>query len=89
MRISSALMALAATAFLSACNSEEVCTEEQLKQKFIELNAKMGDIAATDPARLAEIASKMEEFVTKAQAQGDDLQATCKAMDEMIVELNK
>ena len=46
-------------------------------------------MAATDPAKLAELAPKVQELATKAAGSADDLQASCKAIDEMIAELTK
>lgn len=89
MRITSAILALAATGFLAACNSEEVCTQELATQKATELTTKIQELAASDPAKLAELGPKVQELAAKASADGEDLQAACKAMDEMIAELSK
>jgi hypothetical protein len=89
MRIASALLALAAAGFLAACNSEETCTTELAQKKSTDLATKLQEVAAADPAKLAELAPKVQELATKAAAQGDDLQAACKAMDEMMAELSK
>jgi hypothetical protein len=89
MRISSALLALAASGFLAACNSEETCTNELAQKKATDLATKMQEVAATDPAKLAELGPKVQELAAKASAQGEDLQAACKAMDEMMAELSK
>jgi hypothetical protein len=89
MRIASALLALAATGFLAACNSEETCTTELAQKKATDLSAKLTEVATADPAKLAELGPKVQELAAKASAQGDDLQAACKAMDEMMAELSK
>lgn len=89
MRIATTLLALAATGFLAACNSEEACTTELAQKKAADLSAKMTEIATADPAKLAELAPKVQELAAKASAQGDDLQAACKAMDDMMAELSK
>ena len=89
MRFASTILALAATGFLAACNSEEVCTTELAQKKATDLTTKIQEIAATDPAKLAELAPKVQELATKAAAGGDDLAATCKALDEMMAELSK
>jgi len=89
MRIAIHLAALAAIGILSACNSETVCTNEDAAQKSADLSAKLQEMAATDPARLAELAPKVQEMATKAAGSADDLQAACKAMDEMMTELTK
>lgn len=89
MRFASTILALAATGFLAACNSEEACTNELAQKKAADLATKMQEVAATDPAKLAELAPKVQELAAKASAQGDDLQAACKALDEMMAELSK
>lgn len=89
MRIATTLLALSAAGFLAACNSEETCTNELAQKKATDLAAKMQEMAASDPAKLAELAPKVQELAAKASAQGDDLQAACKAMDEMMAELSK
>ncbi len=89
MHIAPALVALIATGLLAACNSEEVCTTELAQKKAADLSARLTEIAATDPAKLAEMGPKVQELATKAAGTGDDLQAACKAMDEMTAELSK
>jgi hypothetical protein len=89
MRFAPAFLALAATGFLAACNSEEACTEELVKTKSAELTAKMTEVATTKPEKMAELAPKMQEIAEKAAAGGEDMQAACKAIDEMMVELSK
>jgi hypothetical protein len=89
MRFASAILALAATGFLAACNSEEVCTQELATKKATDLTTKIQELAATDPAKLAEMGPKVQELATKAAAGGDDLATTCKALDEMMAELSK
>jgi hypothetical protein len=58
-------------------------------QKATDLTAKIQEVAAADPAKLAELAPKVQDLATKAAAGGDDLSATCKALDEMMAELSK
>lgn len=88
MRFASTILALAATGFLAAC-TEETCTQDIATKKATDLTAKIQEVAATDPAKLAELAPKVQDLATKAAAGGDDLQATCKALDEMMAELSK
>jgi ABC-type Fe3+-hydroxamate transport system substrate-binding protein len=89
MRIASVLLALAATGFLTACTSEEACTNEDATKKAADLSAKLQEVATADPAKLAELAPKVQELAAQAAGTGDDLQAACKAMDEMMAELSK
>jgi hypothetical protein len=87
MRIAPTVLAFAAAGVLSACNSEDTCTNEMAQQKAADLAAKMQEVAAADPARLAELAPRVQELAAQASASGDDLQAACEAMDEMLAEL--
>jgi outer membrane murein-binding lipoprotein Lpp len=89
MRFAPAILALAAAGLLAACTSEEACTQETATKKATDLTTKIQEIAATDPAKLAELGPKVQELATKAAAGGDDLQATCTALDEMMAELSK
>jgi outer membrane murein-binding lipoprotein Lpp len=89
MRFTSTILALAATGFLAACNEEVACTQEVATQKATDLSTKIQELAASDPAKLAELAPKVQELATKAAAGGDDLAATCTALDEMMAELSK
>lgn len=89
MRIARLFLALAATGFLAACNGEETCTTELAQKKATDLSAKLTEVVTTDPTKLAELGPKVQELAAKASAQGDDLQAACKAMDEMMAELSK
>jgi outer membrane murein-binding lipoprotein Lpp len=89
MRFASTILALVATGFLAACTGEEACTQEAATKKATDLTTKIQELAASDPAKLAEMAPKVQELATKAAAGGDDLAATCKALDEMMAELSK
>ncbi len=89
MRMTPAFLALLAAGFLAACNSEEVCTTELAQKKATDLSAKLTEVATTDPAKLAAMGPKVQELAAKAAGSGDDLQAACKAMDEMMAELAK
>jgi hypothetical protein len=89
MRIATPILVLTAAGFLAACNSEEACTPELAQQKSTELTAKITELGTTDPAKLAELTPRLQELTTQAAAGGDDLNAACKAMDEMLAELNQ
>ncbi len=89
MRVVSTLLALAAAGFLAAC-TEESCTQEVATRKATELTTKLQEVAASDPAKLAALAPKVQDLATRAAANGgNDLAATCKALDEMMAELSK
>jgi hypothetical protein len=88
MRIASALLTLAVTGLLVACTSEETCTPEQAQQKVAELTAKITEVGTSDPAKLAELTPQLQDLTTKAAAGGNDLAATCKAIDDMMATLS-
>jgi hypothetical protein len=89
MHMPSALLTLAAIGALAACTGEEVCTSELARQKAADLAARMQVVAAADPGRLVDLAPRVQELAAKASAQGDDLQAACRAMDELLAELSR
>jgi len=80
-------MFVAAAALLSACG-DEGCTNETAQKKMMDLNTKVQAMAATAPEKMVAAAPKMQEIGTKLQA-GSDIDAVCKAIDEMMVELDK
>ena len=89
MRIAPALLALVAAVLLVACDDAEDCTTELAQKKATDLAAKLTDFGAKDPLKLVELAPKVQELAKQASAEGDDLAAVCKAMDEMMEELSK
>ena len=89
MRIALNLAVITAVGLLAACNSEPSCSAEDAQKKVMDLSAKVTEIGTADPAKLAELSPKLTELSTKAAAAGDDLDATCKAIDEMMAELSK
>lgn len=91
LRILPVLAVVAAASFLSACKDEVTCTQADAEKKATELTTKITELASTDPAKLTELMPKVQELATKASANGSasDLAATCKALDEIMVELNK
>ena len=89
MRIALNLAVITAVGLLAACNSDPSCSAEDAQKKVMDLSAKVTEIGTTDPAKLAELTPKLQELSTKAAAAGDDLDATCKAIDDMMTELSK
>jgi uncharacterized protein YlxW (UPF0749 family) len=90
VRILPVLAMMAATVFVSACQEDEVaCTQADAEKKATELMTKMQEVATTKPEVLAAIAPKAQEIATKLQSSGDDVNAACKALDELMAELNK
>ncbi|QBY00727.1 hypothetical protein E2K80_08265 [Rhodophyticola sp. CCM32] len=74
------LSMLATTAFAD-------CTQEDIQEKTAALTASMQALAATDPAKMQEIATRMQESMTAAAATGDQ-EAVCTSLDELIAELD-
>ncbi len=91
MRILPVLAVVSAVSFLSACKDEPACTQADAEKKATELTTKITELASTDPATLAEMLPKVQELAAKASANGsaEDLNATCKALDEIMAELSK
>ncbi len=90
MKIRAIITIAAAVGFLAACDDKEECTQEIITAKSTELITKIQGMATSDPAKVAELAPKIQEIATKAEAAGaDDLQASCDALDEIMAELNK
>lgn len=89
MRFSHAILALTAAALLAGCTNEEPCSEEILQKKTEELMGKMMEVAFTQPEKIEALQSKMQDIGQRAQGTGNDLQAACKAVDEMLAELAK
>lgn len=88
MRIAPLFAALSAAAFLVACDDKPACTEAEAEKKLTELMTKIQEVGATNPEKLAALAPKAQELAAKAQADGGDIGEACKAIDEMMAELN-
>jgi outer membrane murein-binding lipoprotein Lpp len=88
MRYTKFAAILMATALLSACGEEE-CTEELVQAKTAELTTLMQEVMAKDPQKMLALQPKLEEMQKEAMAAGDDMQAACAALDELIAELKK
>lgn len=91
MRITPIFAALTAAVFLVACDDKPSCTQAQAQTKMTELMTKIQEVGATNPEKLAALAPKAQELAAKAQASGDanNLGEACKAIDEMMADLNK
>ena len=87
MRIRS-LAALALVALLGACKEEEAkCTPEQAQAKMTTFAEEMQKVAATNPAKLAELAPKATEIQQQLAANPEDTAAACKALDDLTAML--
>ena len=87
MRFPALLTALAATLFMVACDEKKSCTEEQAMQKFSELGMKFQTAIMTNPERVSELTSKMEDLMTRPLSGEDQASEMCHAMDQLIKEL--
>ena len=65
------------------------CTPELAQAKATDLTNKIAEMATTAPEKVAAIAPKLQEIASQMAAGGDDLEAACKALDEMSAELDK
>jgi hypothetical protein len=88
MRYTKFAALLLAASLLSACGEEE-CTEELVQAKTAELTTLLLEVLAKDPQKMLALQPKLEEIQKDAIAAGDDLQAACAALDEIIAELKK
>ncbi|MFZ1471215.1 MAG: hypothetical protein WAT09_19875 [Paracoccaceae bacterium] len=89
MRVLPLLAMVASVGFLSACNEEKPCTQEEAQKKATELTTKITELAQTNPEKVAAFMPKMQEIATKMAAAPEDVTAACKALDEMAAELDK
>lgn len=67
---------------LGACGKSEECTAEIVQQKSEAMAKAVQDYVAKDPLKAPELLKLMEEVTTKHG--GNDLQAACKAIDEIM-----
>lgn len=91
MRIAPILAAISAAVFLVACDSKPSCTQEEAQTKMNALMTKIQEVGAVNPEKLTSLAAKAQELALEAQKTGDakDMGPACKAMDEMMAELDK
>ena len=84
-RILQLLMIVTMGSLISGCASE--CTEEDLKQKGLELTQKLQEAATSgDMSKIMSMTQKMQKLKAMSNDK-DDLQAACNAMDELLDEL--
>ncbi|RJG44990.1 MULTISPECIES: hypothetical protein [unclassified Mesorhizobium] len=67
----------------SACSKAPECTSEVLGQKAQELTTALQAAITKDPAKAAELTTKVQEIGTKYQGSTTSADA-CKAYDELI-----
>ena len=63
------------------------CTQEVMQEKTMALSEGMQALAATDPAKMQDIATRMQVSMAEAAASGDQ-EAVCASLDELIAELD-
>lgn len=66
---------------------DKACTQETITAKTQELSTAMQKIATSNPARLQEISTVMQEKTVEAQSSGD-MSGLCAYYDEIIKEAN-
>jgi hypothetical protein len=96
MRLSPVLGAIMALGLLAACNEEEApaeeasveCTQELVTQKAGEVQAKIAELASSDPEKMQELLPRIQEISTAAAAAGEgDISGSCAALDEIMAEM--
>lgn len=81
------LMTSAALATLAAAPAfAEECTAELVQEKATAVNAKVQELAASNPEKIEAVMPKIEEATTRFQ-EGADLTEACAVYDELMAEL--
>lgn len=78
-----ALVAGSATASFAG----EECTAETLQAKAMEASTAMQQLAATDPEKLQEIATELQELQTSAATANGDYSELCDAYDSILEDI--
>ena len=73
-------------AALGACG-DRGCTEAELQTKLTGLMTKLQSVAMSDPQKLVTLQPKVFELQQQAASGSRDLDAACKAVDELTAEL--
>jgi hypothetical protein len=94
MKLLPLIGALAAFGLLSACNETEEesveCTQELVTQKANDVQAKIVELAQTDPAKIEAVLPRIQEISTAAAAAGEgDISGSCAALDEIMAEMTE
>jgi outer membrane murein-binding lipoprotein Lpp len=86
MKLRNWVLAAVAVVGFSGCSS--TCTEDELQQKLLDITAKVQEMATSgEMAKLMEFSKKANEIGQAMKGSQDDLQAACKAADELLSEL--
>ncbi|KAA3638499.1 MAG: hypothetical protein DWP95_12550 [Proteobacteria bacterium] len=82
-----AVALLATTLFLSGCDAP--CTEQVIKDKLEEVSEKIQKIAASgDMSKLMAIGTFSQKLNNLQDADRDNLEPVCEAVDELLAELD-
>jgi hypothetical protein len=87
MRLFILSLTLAATGLLSACDDDATCTQEQATAKATEVMTSLQTLATSDPEKLAALTPRLTEIQGTLTAEGADLAAACKALDDIAAEI--
>ena len=79
--------ALAMAGFLAACDEDATCTQESATAKATEVMTAMQALATSNPEKLAEMTPRLTEIQAGLTAEGADLAASCKALDDIAAEI--
>ena len=87
MRVFVLAGAFAMAGLLSACDDNATCTQESATAKATEVMTAMQALATSNPEKLAEMTPRLTEIQTSLTAEGADLTAACKALDDIAAEI--
>jgi len=84
------LIGLLAGSLVSLSGCDAPCTEEVLKDKLEEVSEKMQEIAQSgDMGKLMSIAAFSQKLNKLKDADRDNLEPACEAVDELLAEIDK
>ena len=88
MRFAMLIPAAALMLGLAACDDKPSCTQAQAQEKVNTLMSKITQLATTNPEKVQELTTKMQDIAASAQSNDpNDLGAACATIDKMIAEL--
>ncbi|NSX55146.1 hypothetical protein [Parasulfitobacter algicola] len=87
MRIKSILGAAAIVTGFAATSAFAECTQADIQAKAMELNTKIQEMAASDPAKMSAFATKAQEAGAK-MATASNQQEVCDFYDQLLAEAN-
>lgn len=87
MRVFTFILAVDTAGFLAACGDAATCTRDTATVKATEVMTAKQTLAASNPEKLAEMTPRLTEIQAGLTAEGADLTATCKALDDIQAEI--